>query len=628
MWEENSSADSVEFLAVAQREGLLPPAAAASLSHESSERRIPADKLAIERGILTAVQVEIVETLLHPRTAIVGYEILGLLGYGGMGTVYRARQISLGRIVALKTVQLAATTSQNRISRFEREAQTVGKLLHPHIVTAYDFGRDGNRFYLAMELVDGEDLERRISRDGPLSEAMTWGLIRQAAAGLAQAAEFGVIHRDIKPANLLLVTPPKGFPLPFDLPMVKIADFGLALMTKEHEPSRMDADHSVVGSPHYMAPEQLGRGEVDLRADVYGLGATAYQMLIGQPPFFGLTLEEVFVAKRSRSPEPVSSLRDDLSPDTVALVEEMLARDPERRIANYALLMERIDAVLPTSRLTSARVSPKAVPPNSTDNRSGGETKTSFGTLSEPMPTVAAAPAPRRPFEVIWRLATAVALLVGVGYGISVWRHWPQEAVIQPGVDLVPSGAPRRLFDGQSLAKWQKLDGDWHTEEDEHGDTVLAASGGLIARSVMRESADDQRLERIGHYRLQFKFRQRDAAAIELSFGLRFVAPESEARLVLRVERERVQLGRQAERSLQTEPIVPAIPWSLDPQRDHEVRIERQAGEWRVSLDDRLVGVSPLAAHENERFRLSVTAADESKQAWFKDFVVVELVPP
>ena len=144
----------------------------------------------------------------------------------------------------------------------------------------------------------------------------------------------------------------------------------------------------------------------------------------------------------------------------------------------------------------------------------------------------------------------------------------------------------------------------------------------------MRESADDQRLERIGHYRLQFKFRQRDAAAIELSFGLRFVAPESEARLVLRVERERVQLGRQAERSLQTEPIVPAIPWSLDPQRDHEVRIERQAGEWRVSLDDRLVGVSPLAAHENERFRLSVTAADESKQAWFKDFVVVELVPP
>ena len=479
MWEENSAQILWNSWRSHSGKGCCRPRQPPVFRTKARNRRIPADKLAMERGILTAVQVEIVETLLHPRTAITGYEILGLLGYGGMGTVYRARQISLGRIVALKTVQLAAATSQNRISRFERKAQTVGKLLHPHIVTAYDFGRDGNRFYLAMELVDGEDLERRISRDGPLSEAMTWGLIRQAAAGLAQAAEFGVIHRDIKPANLLLVTPPKGFPLPFDLPMVKIADFGLALMTKEHEPSRMDADHSVVGSPHYMAPEQLGRGEVDLRADVYGLGATAYQMLIGQPPFFGLTLEEVFVAKRSRSPEPVSSLRDDLSPDTVALVEEMLARDPERRIANYALLMERIDAVLPTSRLTSARVSPKAVPPNSTDNRSGGETKTSFGTLSEPMPTVAAAPAPRRPFEVIWRLATAVALLVGVGYGISVWRHWPQEAVIQPGVDLVPSRPPsvvrrsilgemaetrRGLAHGRRRTRRHRAGGQWRAD--------------------------------------------------------------------------------------------------------------------------------------------------------------------
>lgn len=618
-----------EFVALAEREGFLPPDSAAELARQSAEQGVPPGQLALQRGLLAPVQIEIIETLLHPTSAIMGYEILGLIGYGGMGIVYRARQKSLGRIVALKTVLLGAQANVSRLSRFEHEAQTVGKLLHPHIVTAYDFGRDGGRLYFAMELVEGDDAERWIAREGPLTEPTTWRLIRQAASGLAHAAEFGVVHRDIKPANLLLVTPPKGFPLPPGTPMVKIADFGLALFTDDdNDRTRLTADNSAVGSPHYMAPEQLGRGEIDLRADIYALGATAYHMLAGRPPFDGLTLTQVFAQKLHSAPEPLASIRSDLSPETVSLIDEMMARDPNDRIDNYVELLDRIDQLMPAPRTTPDALTLASVKSAATNTRQiGRETKTSFGTFAEPLLSAHPEPVRHSLFDVAWRVVAAAVLVVGSVYVVSRWTQHPSAASVKPGVDLVFSGRAVSLFDGQSLAKWRTIAGNWQLSRDDEGAAVLAAGSGVISRNLGMELFEVTG-ERVDHFRLRFLVELREASAVELSFGIHTPNPDVEARSVLRIERNRGVLGRQTGETLNFVPVGPPVSWNLDPNRYHEVRVERQSSEWRAYVDDRLVGTVPLVPDETRKIRLAVTSPDEQKLAWFADFILEELVPP
>src|SRR5262249_14289018 len=139
------------------------------------------------------------------------------------------------RPVALKTVLLSSMSDPNAIARFQQEAVAVARLRHPNIIAAYDFGRHAGRLFFVMELVEGEDLKNLIARNGALDEATVWGLARQVVAGLAHAAQEGIVHRDIKPANLLLVTPPTGFSLSPGLSMVKIADFGLASLNADEE---------------------------------------------------------------------------------------------------------------------------------------------------------------------------------------------------------------------------------------------------------------------------------------------------------------------------------------------------------------------------------------------------------
>ncbi len=200
---------------------------------ESLKSEQTAADFVLNSGALSATQVDAAKTLCNPEDVIPGYRIESLLGQGGMGVVYRAEQLNLRRQVAIKTILVSRMGDQNALHRFEREAQTIGQLRHPNIITAFDFGRHGGRFYLALELVDGEDLSVRIKKNGPFDEATSPGLIRQAAAGLAHAATNHVVHRDIKPANLILVDPPEGYPLPSGMPMVKIADFGLALLQSD-----------------------------------------------------------------------------------------------------------------------------------------------------------------------------------------------------------------------------------------------------------------------------------------------------------------------------------------------------------------------------------------------------------
>lgn len=591
-----------EFFEIAERQGLLPLDSARELRLEATSRQIDGASLVLQKGLLSALDVEIVETLRQPNEAIPGYEIQSVLGRGGMGVVYRARQVALDRTVAIKMILVGHSASPSMLARFEQEAQTVGKLLHPHIITAYDFGRHAGRLYFAMEYVEGEDADRYVQRLHPLTEPQVWTLIRQAAAGLAHAAESGVVHRDIKPANLLLVAPPRGFPLPPDVPMVKIADFGLAFLSAEaDEKTRLTSEQTTLGSPNYMAPEQLNAGSVvDQRADIYSLGATAYHLLAGRPPFDGMTLPQIIARKIGLGGglPSVTTHRQDLSPETVRLVEDMLASKPDDRIGNYAELLNRIDT-LPVMGDRAA-----------------------LTTLRIPVSSEVAQPA-NRGHRHLWigaALALALVLVAAGVWGRSYWKS-PRLSKTTPNVasNLKETGWSSELFDGNSLRGWRTLSGTWNADTDDEGATIIAGTGGEVLRPLLKGTSG--RAERLAHYRLTIAARLHQASAVELQFNV----DKAGARDVVRLTLDRITFGHRSASRATLEPRGEPKAFEVGADQLHEIRLERDVARWRIIIDDSLV--ESLEAPDRSdlpEFRLVA----EGGPAWFADMFVEELAEP
>jgi serine/threonine protein kinase len=201
-------------------------------------------------------------------------EVLELLGQGGMGAVYKARQVKLDRLVALKVLPPAAAQGPGFAERFAREARALARLSHPHVVAVYDFGEVQGLYYLMMEYVDGVNL-RQAMAEGKLSPPQALALVGQLCSALQYAHEMGVVHRDVKPENVLLDRQGR----------VKVADFGLAKLVGPAQAGRLTATAQAMGTPHYMAPEQWERPlEVDHRADIYSLGVVFYELLTGELP--------------------------------------------------------------------------------------------------------------------------------------------------------------------------------------------------------------------------------------------------------------------------------------------------------------------------------------------------------
>ncbi|MEK6235871.1 MAG: serine/threonine protein kinase, partial [Planctomycetales bacterium] len=255
------------------------------------------------------------------------YELMGKLGSGGMGTVYKALHVPMNRTVALKVLPEDKLDSPQAVKRFRREIKAAAKLTHPNIVTAYDAGEQSGVHFLVMEFVDGIDLGRLVSRDGPLPMDAALDCVIQAAEGLAHAHDQGVIHRDVKPANLILDA----------AGVIKILDFGLARIqtpkpTKAS--SHLTNTGTVLGTPAFMAPEQsrqIKNQPVDHRADVYSFGCTLFHLLTGAPPFGSGSFLDVIVAHRD---QPIPKLRDcrqDASPDLDSVLQRMLAKNPKDR---------------------------------------------------------------------------------------------------------------------------------------------------------------------------------------------------------------------------------------------------------------------------------------------------------
>jgi hypothetical protein len=233
------------------------------------------------------------------------HEILGLIGRGGMGAVYRARHRRLDRLVALKVLPLAGAAA-GRAERFAVEAQALARLHHPHIVAVHDAGHAGDLCWLSMELVEGTTLRQELARRR-LDPAEALALVQQVCAALQYAHDHGVVHRDIKPDNILIDRHGQAL----------IADFGLARLAGGDADARLTRDGMVVGTPHYMAPEQVERPlAVDHRADLYSLGVVLYEMLTGELPL-------------GRFPMPSQRVEVDVRLDAVVL--RALEKSPERR---------------------------------------------------------------------------------------------------------------------------------------------------------------------------------------------------------------------------------------------------------------------------------------------------------
>ena len=256
--------------------------------------------------------------------------LLDLLGTGGMGGVYYARDEALGRDVAIKVMLKSLGDDPKFIETFKREAQAVARLNHTHIAQIYSFGQEKGQPYIVMELVNGQRLDQMIETDEPLSQSLVMRIGLEIAKGLSAADEAGLVHGDIKPENILL--DPKG--------LAKLVDFGLAVAKYQTD------DDGIWGTPYYIAPERVRRQSVDARADIYSLGATLYHALTGHPPFEGETPIEVVKARLTEPPPPLRSYREQIDEDVERIVLRMLEADFSRRYPTYNSLISDMNRVM------------------------------------------------------------------------------------------------------------------------------------------------------------------------------------------------------------------------------------------------------------------------------------------
>lgn len=598
-----------EFLKVAVHSGLLDQVVADELHTLADHRGVPTARAALDAGKLNHDQVDVIEALRRPLDHVPGFELLSLLGQGGMGVVFRARQLAFDRVVALKMVRTGPATTGS-LARFEQEAKTIGRFSHPHIVTAFDFGKHEGRLYLAMEFLDGQDAEMYASTSELLPERVVWGLIRQAATGLMYAAERGVTHRDIKPANLLLVKPPSGFPLGEGIPFVKIADFGLALLQEEvDQQTRLTQENSTVGSPHYMAPEQLTGSNVGFRADIYALGATAYHLLCGKPPFSGLTLAQLYSRKLNGDPPPLALLRPGLSAETIALVNTMMQREPEKRPADYVELLRQIDAIQ------------RSGAPTAIDIRPGGST----AVLESP--SVAARPA-RASHRRNWLWAVAGLVVLGVlAASPSILKQFV--VPLSGPRNWILTGWAQECFDGQSLAGWRTVRGAWTPgQRDAEGALILAGRGAIghpLAKPV------NGQLQPLKGFRLAAVGHLHSAQALEIHFTDDFPGHPGDLRqLVYQVTADAVRWGSRQRQTGPLDQVFGDHTITVAPESRHELRIEYQGGEWLAYFDGELFGSHRADGPEPLEFRLAaeVPTGDDAAAAWFGDVVLEELGPP
>ena len=295
-------------------------------------------ELLIELGYLTATQADRLKRSLRDNKAAVhqipGYKILGKIGAGAMAFVYKAKQLSLNRTVAIKVLPRRFTENPEYVQRFYKEGQAAGKLNHPNIVQAIDVGEAGGYHYFVMEYVEGKTIADDIA-EGLFGEKEAIEVIIQVTHALAHAHSHGLVHRDVKPKNIMINQ--QG--------VVKLADMGLARETTDIEAAQSEAGKAY-GTPYYIAPEQIrGKIDIDGRADIYGLGATFYHMVTGQVPFTGDDSSEIMKKHLREKLIPPDHIITSLSAGVSEVIEIMMAKRREDRYNSIEELLVDLEAL-------------------------------------------------------------------------------------------------------------------------------------------------------------------------------------------------------------------------------------------------------------------------------------------
>ena len=299
------------------------------------------ESLLVEKGYLTDDQLRLMkkagdrlqrdEARSQPMR-IGGCEVIGKLGDGGLGTVYKARQVSMGRVVALKVLHKKWMKDEEFKKRFLLEARLAGRLSHQNLIQVFDVGREHDQYFFSMEYVDGETVEQIIDRDGPMPLDRAFDIVIQVLRAITYIWKHKIVHRDIKPGNIMVMRSGTA----------KLADFGFV---KSKFDPLLSTEGEVLGTPDYISPEQaMGQTDIDFRSDVYALGASLYHMLSGRPPFGG-TSSEVMEKHIREEPRDPREFRKDIPEPAVHLIQKMMAKDPDERYSSTQELFEDIELV-------------------------------------------------------------------------------------------------------------------------------------------------------------------------------------------------------------------------------------------------------------------------------------------
>lgn len=357
--------DLVETLS---RGRLLDAGQLSELNHSLPSR--PSDPLILarellQRGWLTPYQINQLFQGHAGDLRLGHYVLLERLGEGGMGQVFKAREVRLGRLVALKVLRKERIKKPETIERFHQEIQAAAQLSHPNIVHAYDAEPIGDAHVFAMEYVEGIDLSRLVKQSGPLPVAQACECIRQAALGLQHIHEHGMVHRDIKPANLIQANLGGA---------IKILDMGLARLREEEaaveaKARRLTTFGVVMGTIDFIAPEQaLDSRRADIRSDLYSLGCTFYFLLTGKVPFPIDEPMAKLLAHSCETASPLEQLRPEVPTRVCAIVSKLMAKRPGERYQTPADLILDLAALSPTPAATASSIPPQAIPVRAVPN--------------------------------------------------------------------------------------------------------------------------------------------------------------------------------------------------------------------------------------------------------------------
>src|SRR5712691_3427211 len=313
------------------------------------------------------------------------YEILGELGRGGMGVVYRAKDPSIGRTVAVKTIQLSekgtGMSHAQLVERFQTEARAAGLLTHPNIVVIYDVGESDGVYYITMELVNGKSLQSMLDAGEKFSLPRLLRIMEQVCSALQFAHDHSVVHRDIKPANIMLTSDD----------FVKITDFGTAQILQYGASQQTSA----MGTPGYMSPEQIKGKAVDGRTDIFSLGVMLYELTTGQRPFRGQDVASILYRILNEEPAPPQKLNPSLPLGVSSTILKALAKSPHLRYENCRELLEDLKNYRPGE--TGAGATPRITAPPPVREVPIREVKKSFKAEMPQIPGVEARPAPPTP---------------------------------------------------------------------------------------------------------------------------------------------------------------------------------------------------------------------------------------